>query len=131
MPTWSRRPRPWSRGPDGADQLLCYVVPRPGATPLEKDLRALLKDKVADPAQPAQILVVASLPKDEQGVLVPELLPQPAAGGGRRAGGQDADGVAALPAARRHLDRPAQGAVGDGERQFLSRSAAPRCWRCA
>jgi pimeloyl-ACP methyl ester carboxylesterase len=64
--------------PNGEDQLNCYVVPKVGATPLEKDLRALLKGRISDFTLPAHIVRVVELPKDSKGEVVPELLPPPA-----------------------------------------------------
>src|SRR5262249_35001207 len=63
--------------PGGEEHLVVYVVPKAGVMPAEKELRELLKRKVDDLAQPSQIVVVASLPKDAKGDVVPELLPQP------------------------------------------------------
>ena len=65
------------RGPDGKDQLVAYVVPKPGATPTDRDLRERLIGKVSDTSLPSQIVVVGSLPKDAKGDVVPELLPPP------------------------------------------------------
>jgi pimeloyl-ACP methyl ester carboxylesterase len=66
------------RGPGGQDQLVAYIVPKPGASPAERDLRERLAGKVSDTAQPSHIMTVASLPKDAKGEVVPELLPLPA-----------------------------------------------------
>jgi len=63
--------------PSGENQLVCYVVPRPGSSPTEKDLRAFLKGKISDFTLPAHILTVSLLPKDAQGEVVVELLPEP------------------------------------------------------
>jgi Condensation domain/Thioesterase domain/Phosphopantetheine attachment site/AMP-binding enzyme C-terminal domain len=62
----------------GVNQLVCYFVPKPGANPSEKELRALLQGKISDYTQPAHIQAISELPKDSRGEVVPELLPEPA-----------------------------------------------------
>jgi pimeloyl-ACP methyl ester carboxylesterase len=68
-----------SRQPNGNDDLNCYVVPKAGALPPEKELRALLKGRISDFTLPAHIVSVPELPKDSKGRVQPELLPSPAA----------------------------------------------------
>jgi acyl-CoA synthetase (AMP-forming)/AMP-acid ligase II/pimeloyl-ACP methyl ester carboxylesterase len=62
---------------DGGEQLIAYIVPKAGTSPVEKDLRELLRRKVNDLAQPVQFVPLSSLPKDAKGNVVPELLPPP------------------------------------------------------
>ena len=64
--------------PSGENHLVCYVVPKLGMVPNEKELRALLKGKISDFTQPTHIQTIAELPKDSRGEVVPELLPEPA-----------------------------------------------------
>ncbi len=68
-----------SQKPTGEDQLTAYIVPRPGASPSEKDLRALLHRKVSDFTMPAQFLTIPSLAKNSSGDVVTGLLPKPSA----------------------------------------------------
>lgn len=63
--------------PSGENQMTCYVVPRPGSSLAEKDLRLILKGKISDFTQPAHIQTISSLPKDVRGEVVVELLPEP------------------------------------------------------
>jgi len=63
--------------PSGEYQLMCYVVPKPGATPTEKDLRLFLKGKISDFTMPAHIVTIPALPRDVRGEVVAELLPEP------------------------------------------------------
>jgi acyl carrier protein len=65
------------RLPKGGSRLVAYVVAKAGAAPTDRDLRELLANKVSDASLPSQIMIVASLPKDAKGDVVPELLPQP------------------------------------------------------
>jgi len=67
------------RQPTGENHLVCYVVPKHGSVPAEKELRALLQGKICDPTLPTHIMVVATLLKDERGEPVLEFLPEPAA----------------------------------------------------
>jgi acyl-CoA synthetase (AMP-forming)/AMP-acid ligase II/pimeloyl-ACP methyl ester carboxylesterase len=64
--------------PSGEYHLVCYVVPRLGSAPAEKDLRLFLKGKISDLTLPSNILTVSTLPKDAHGEVVAELLPEPA-----------------------------------------------------
>jgi acyl carrier protein len=64
--------------PTGGNQLVCYIITRPGLTPTEKELRAFLKGKISDFTLPAHILTVPLFPKDVHGDIVVELLPDPA-----------------------------------------------------
>jgi len=63
--------------PTGEDHLIGYVVPKPGTSPEEKDLRALLTGKINDFTLPAQFLKVSSLAKNSYGEVVTGLLPKP------------------------------------------------------
>jgi surfactin synthase thioesterase subunit len=63
------------QSPTEEKQIICYVVPKLGSLPSEKDLRAFLKGKISDFTLPAHILTVSSLPRDEQGEVAVELLP--------------------------------------------------------
>ncbi|MCE0522899.1 MAG: condensation domain-containing protein [Methylacidiphilales bacterium] len=63
--------------PSGENQLVGYVVPKLGASPVEKDLRAFLKGKISDFTLPSHIVTVPALPRDVRGELVVELLPEP------------------------------------------------------
>jgi pimeloyl-ACP methyl ester carboxylesterase len=66
------------RQPSGENHLVCYVVHKLGSAPTEKDLRAFLKGKISDVTFPSTFVTVSSLPKDAQGEVVSELLPEPA-----------------------------------------------------
>jgi hypothetical protein len=61
----------------GEFQLACYIVPKAGATPTEKELRLFLKGKVSDFTMPTHFVTVATLPRDASGEVVAELLPAP------------------------------------------------------
>ena len=63
--------------PSGEKRLIGYIVPKPGSSPTEKDLHSFLKGKLSDFTLPAHILAVSSLPKDVQGEVVADLLPEP------------------------------------------------------
>lgn len=63
----------------GENYLVAYVVPRPGTSPGDKDLRAMLTGKVSDFTMPASIQVVPSLPKNSRGDVLTGLLPRPSA----------------------------------------------------
>jgi surfactin synthase thioesterase subunit/acyl carrier protein len=64
--------------PSGEYHLACYIVPKPGATLSEKELRLFLKGKISDFTLPAHLVMVAMLPRDVRGEVVTELLPEPA-----------------------------------------------------
>jgi thioesterase domain-containing protein len=61
----------------GDNQITCYVVPKPGSSPTEQDLRSFLKGRISDFTQPVQIQTVSQLPRDSRGEVVAELLPEP------------------------------------------------------
>ena len=63
--------------PSGEYQLTCYIVPKPGAAPKEKDLRLFLKGKISDFTMPTHLVMVSVLPKDGSGEVVTEFLPEP------------------------------------------------------
>jgi len=62
----------------GDKELDCYIVPKPGCTPTEKELLAFLEGKVSDFSLPAHIVTVPVMPRDASGEVVIELLPEPA-----------------------------------------------------
>ena len=64
--------------PEGTAKLICHIVPKPGLSPSEKELRALLRDRIGPAIQPARILTVSVLPKDSGGEATADLLPEPA-----------------------------------------------------
>jgi pimeloyl-ACP methyl ester carboxylesterase/acyl carrier protein len=61
------------------NQLVCYVVAKPGTTPAEKDLRATLEGRIHDLSLPAHILIVPSLNRDAQADALAKYLPKTAA----------------------------------------------------
>jgi hypothetical protein len=60
--------------PLGKNQLVCYIVPKPGLVPTEKELRSSLRGKIGHFIQPAHILTVSVLPKNFGAAI--ELLPE-------------------------------------------------------
>jgi thioesterase domain-containing protein/acyl carrier protein len=65
------------RQASGEFQLTLYILPKPGVTPTEKELRLFLKGKISDFTMPTHIVMVSVLPKDVNGEVVSELLPEP------------------------------------------------------
>jgi acyl carrier protein len=64
--------------PSGEFQLTCYIVPKPGSAPTEKDLRLFLKGKISDFTMPSHIVMIPALPKDASGEVIADSLPEPA-----------------------------------------------------
>jgi len=63
--------------PSSDNQFVCYVVPKPGSSPMEKELRLFLKGKISDFTMPTHIVTVSTFPRDSRGDVVVELLPEP------------------------------------------------------
>ncbi|MCT7654700.1 hypothetical protein MBH78_07735 [Oceanimonas sp. NS1] len=60
--------------PDLGEVVTAVVVPKPGATPNEAEIRQLLSDRLARYKQPKHILLVESLPRNVMGKVQKNLL---------------------------------------------------------
>jgi len=67
-----------ARDREGADQLVAYVVPAPGAAPAAADLRGILRDRLPAFMVPAAVEILDALPLTSSGKLDRRALPEPA-----------------------------------------------------
>jgi O-succinylbenzoic acid--CoA ligase len=73
--------------PEWGERVVAWVVPAPGATPTLRELRALVKERLAGFAAPRELVLVGSLPKTAIGKVRRDLLvARPGEGAGPGAG---------------------------------------------